>query len=440
MHSNDDSEAGPLEFVKSSVFEILTLYVQKYDEDFAPFVGNFVASSWSFLTTVGLETKYDILVSKALQFLTSVTRIKEHAQAFNDEKTTSQVVDKVIIPNLRLRDSDIELFEDEPIEFIRRDLEGSDSESRRRAATDFLRQLIAQFQQLVASVVFRYIEHYLSDYKRDQKANWRSKDTATYLFSSIAIKGTVTTSQGAISTNDFVDVIDFFEKHVAQDLLSDAGIEPILKVDAIKYLYLFRSQISQAQWQAAFPILVKHLASPEYVVYSYSAMCLERVMALRPNNEAVISQRAIQELSGQLIEHLFHLIEKDPDAAKLQENEYLMRCVMRLLIVIREGSLPILDQVLPHLIKITHLICPNPSNPRFDYYHFEAIGALTRLAPVDILLLLGLLTISDMLRHLSRRGSRMTSTMLSQVSSSTIFRVSGRAISFFRGSPTDVRS
>ena len=382
LRSNDDTEAGPLEFVKSSIFEILTLYVQKYDEDFAPFVENFVGSSWSFLSTVGLETKYDILVSKALQFLTAVTRIKEHAQAFNNEETTSQVVDKVIIPNLTLRDSDIELFEDEPIEFIRRDLEGSDSESRRRAGTDFLRQLITQFQQLVAGIVFRYIDHFLSDYKRDQKANWRSKDTAIYLFSSIAIKGTVTTSQGAISTNDFVNVIDFFEKHVAQDLTSNATIEPILQVDAIKYLYLFRSQISPAQWQIAFPILVRHLASPEYVVYSYSAMCLERVMALRnTNNEAVIGQTSIQELSGQLLEHLFYLIEKDSDAAKLQENEYLMRCVMRLLIMIREGSLPLLDQVLPHLIKITELICPNPSNPRFDYYHFEAIGALTRLAP-----------------------------------------------------------
>lgn len=413
LHSNDDTEAGPLEFVKSSIFEILTLYVQKYDEDFAPFVENFVGSSWNFLSTVGLETKYDILVSKALQFLTAVARIKEHAQAFNDERTASQVVDKVIIPNLTLRDSDIELFEDEPIEFIRRDLEGSDSESRRRAGTDFLRQLIAQFQQLVASIVFRYIDHFLSDYKRDQKANWRSKDTAIYLFSSIAIKGTVTTSQGAISTNDFVNVIDFFEKHVAQDLTSDAAIEPILKVNAIKYLYLFRSQISPAQWQIAFPILVKHLASPEYVVYSYSAMCLERVMALRnTNNEAVISQSSVQDLSGQLLEHLFYLIEKDSDAAKLQENEYLMRCVMRLLIVIREGSLPLLDQVLPHLIKITGLICPNPSNPRFDYYHFEAIGALTRLALALPLLRRRMLKIIDTRHPLNHKDLRTTFTML----------------------------
>ena len=379
LQSSDDAEAGPLELLKSSIFELLTLYVQKYDEDFAPYVERFVGSSWNLLTTVGLETKYDILVSKALQFLTAVTRSQRHAQTFNNEATTSQVVERVIIPNLTLRDSDIELFEDEPIEFIRRDLEGADSESRRRSATDFLRQLMAQFEQLVAKIVFRYIEHFLSEYRRDQSAKWKLKNVAVYLFSSIAVKGTVTTSQGALSTNEFVNVIDFFEKNVAQDLLSAAGIEPMLRMEAIKYLYLFRSQISRDQWQAAFPILVKHLASPEYVVYTYSAMCLERVLALRnANNEAVINQSAVQDQSGQLLELLFRLIEEDTSPTKLQENEFLMRCVMRVLIVVRESSLPMLDQVLPHLIKITQLISQNPSNPRFYYYHFEAIGALIR--------------------------------------------------------------
>ena len=57
-----------------------------------------------------------------------------------------------------------------------------------------------------------------------------------------------------------------------------------------------------------------------------------------------------------------------------------MRCVMRVLIVIKDGVVPILDLVLQHLIEITNIISQNPSNPRFYYYHFEAIGALVRYA------------------------------------------------------------
>ena len=379
LNTNDDSEVGQLELMKSGILEVLSLYVQKYEDVFGVHVEPFVKSTWNLLTAVGMETKYDILVSKALQFLTSVTQISKHAQSFNNEPTMGQVVERVILPNLALRETDVELFEDEPIEFIRRDLEGSDSETRRRAATDFLRQLLSEFEKMVAKIVFRYIDHYLVEYSLDAKANWKSKDTAVYLYSSIAIKGTVTTSQGVKSTNDFVNILEFFQNNIAKDLITDTGVEPILKVDAIKYLYTFRSQMSKELWREAFPLLVKHLGSSNFVVYSYSAIALERAMALSNElNQPMIDRAFVLSQAGELLDHLFTLIEKNPQSAKLQENEFLMRCVMRVLIVIREGVAPMADFVLAHLIKITQIIQENPSNPRFYYYLFEAIGALIR--------------------------------------------------------------
>ena len=379
LQSDDDMEAGPLEHVKSGIFEVLELWIKKYEDAVGVHVGQFISSSWNLLTTVGLQNKNDILVSKALQFLTAVTSSTEHAQAFNDESTLSQVVERVILPNLTLRDSDMELFEDEPIEFIRRDLEGSDSDTRRRAATDFLRQLMAKFEAMVSTVVLRYIDHYLSDYSRNPSSNWRSKDTAVYLYSSIAARGTLTASQGVTSVNNFANVIEFFQNNVAGDLVSDSGVEPILQVDAIKYLYMFRSQITAAQWQDAFPLVVKHLGSSNYVVYTYAAIALERTMALtNASKEPVISRVSVESLSAQLLRHLFALIEKDPEPAKLQENEFLMRCIMRVLIVIRDAVVPMIDDILAHFVNITQVSSQNPSNPRFCYYLFEALGAFIR--------------------------------------------------------------
>ena len=379
LQTDADNEVGPLELVKSEIFEVLILYSQKYEDAFGPFVQQFVGSSWNLLTTIGLGTKNDLLVSKALQFLTSVTRMSQHAQAFNNEEIMSQVIERVVLPNLSLRESDLELFEDEPIEFIRRDLEGSDSDTRRRAATDFLQQLLAQFQKLVTDVALRYVNHYLSDYSKDPSANWKSKDTAIYLYSSIAAKGAVTVSQGVKSVNELVNILDFFQANVAHDLVSESEVQSILKVDAIKYLYIFRSQISRQQWRDAFPLLVKHLGSSEYVVYTYAAIAVERVLALTDaSKQSVINPSDVKPLSAQLLQHLFQLIERNPDPAKLQENEFLMRCVMRVLIVIRDGSIPITDSVLTHFTKITQIISPNPANPRFYYYHFEALGAFIR--------------------------------------------------------------
>ena len=384
LHTQDDAESGLLEHVKAGIFEVLVLYIQKYEDAFGQHVEQFIGSSWNLLTTVGPETKYDILVSKALQFLTAVTRIQQYAQTFNSESTMSQVVEKVILPNLALRESDIELFEEEPVEFIRRDLEGSDSDTRRRAATDFLRQLMTQFDKMVPRVVFRYVEHYLSDYSKDREANWKSKDTAVYLYTSIAAKGTMTASQGVKTTNEDVNVIEFFQTNIAQDLLSDVGIEAILKVDAIKYLYTFRSQITKNQWHDAFPLLVKHLGSSDYVVYTYAAIALDRVMALtNDNNQPIISQADVLSLAPQLLEHLFGLVGKDPAAEKIQENEFLMRCIMRVLIIIKDGVVPIIDSVLGNFVNITQIMSRNPSNPRFYYYHFEAIGAFIRYVPMD---------------------------------------------------------
>lgn len=232
LHTDDESEAGPIEFVKAGIFELLTLWVQKYEEDVGPHIQQFVGTSWNLLTTLGPDTKYDILTSRALTFLTSVCALKQYAEAFNNQQILTQVVEQAIIPNLSLREADVELFEDEPIEYIRRDLEGTDSETRRRAATDFLRQLMQQFQALVTSTVMQYVNHYLQQYNSDA-SKWREKDTAVYLFCSVAAVGAVTAAQGVLTTNPNVNVIEFFQNNIAQDLVSDAS-NVISQVDAIK--------------------------------------------------------------------------------------------------------------------------------------------------------------------------------------------------------------
>ena len=380
-------DTGPLELTKSSILEVVGLYVLKYEDAFGPKIGDFVASAWNLLTTTGLETEFDILVSKALQFLTSVTRLPQHIQNFNDAAILKQVIEKVVLPNLELRESDMETFEDEPIEFIRRDLEGSDSDTRRRSATDFLRGLMAQFETLVTEVVSSYVDHYLQKFTQDPADQWKAKDTAIYLYSSIAAKGAITAREGVMSVNPAVNIISFFQNNVATDLTSTSDVHPILKVDALKYLYVFRSQISKEQWTAAFPLMVQHLAADNYVVYTYAAIAVERVLALSDqNNKAIVDKETVTPLSRDLITHLFTLVEKDigtdnvAAAPKIQENEFLMRCVMRVLIVIRDGLVPITELCLSHLVRILEVVSSNPSNPRFCYYLFEAIGAVIRFA------------------------------------------------------------
>ncbi|KAF2688443.1 Cse1-domain-containing protein [Lentithecium fluviatile CBS 122367] len=379
LHTDDESESGPLEYVRAGIFQGLMLYVQKYEDVFGPQLPQFIQTTWSFLMSVGLETKYDILVSKALQFLTSVAATP-HAENFNSQEVLVQIIEKVVLPNLTLRESDVELFEDEPIEFIRRDLEGSDNDTRRRAATNFLRALMSRFETLVTTTAQKYVDAYLQNYAKDPQENWKSKDTAVYLFSAIAAQGNATTAQGVINVNPNVDILAFFQTNIAADLQGDS-VAPILKVDSIKFLYLFRNQLSADLWRAAFPLLVNHLANPNYVIHTYAAIAVERALFLTDaNKNPVIQKDAVVSASRDLLTHLFKLITKESAPEKIQENEFLMKCVMRVLIFIREGVLPISEVVLNNFVGILKVIRHNPSNPRFQYFLFEGLGAMIRFA------------------------------------------------------------
>jgi len=379
LNHNDDDESGILDRTKSSVCEILELYTQKYEDVFAA-LPRFVEAIWNLLTTVDNKPKHDILASKAFAFLTSVVKIQKHAQLFANEDILTQVVERIILPNMSLRESDEELFEDEPIEYIRRDLEGSDSDTRRRSAADFLRTVMEQFERLVTSVVSRYISHFLGEYQKNSKANWRSKDTALYLFTSIAAKGVVS-SVGVTSTNLLVDVVEFFNTNIVPDLTASVEeVHPILKVDSIKYVYTFRNQLTPEQLFEVLPLLSKHLKSENYEVYTYAAITLDRTLCIQRNGHVLFGKSDIAPLLQQLLTDLFAGIEKGSSPEKLAENEYLMRCALRVILTAKADIAPLTEVTLSHMTKIILEISKNPSNPRFNHYCFEALGGLVRYA------------------------------------------------------------
>jgi exportin-2 (importin alpha re-exporter) len=78
--TDDESESGPLEGVKTGICEVLVLYVQKYEDAFGELLQPFITTVWNLLTTIGQEMKYDLLVSKGLHFLTAVAQIRKHAE------------------------------------------------------------------------------------------------------------------------------------------------------------------------------------------------------------------------------------------------------------------------------------------------------------------------------------------------------------------------
>ncbi len=68
----------------------------------------------------------DLLATTCIRFLTSVVSKKMHEQLFRDPSTLKQIVENIVVPNLILTTEEEELFEDNPMDYISRDMEGSD--------------------------------------------------------------------------------------------------------------------------------------------------------------------------------------------------------------------------------------------------------------------------------------------------------------------------
>lgn len=136
--SKDPSQEGPLDALKATACECLSLFMERNEEEFAKFLQTFVRDVWTELTAVGAATGQDNLAITATAFLTAVAR-SVHFALFGDAGALRQVCEGIVVPNLRLRDDDVEMFEMNWVEYVRRDTEGSDSDTRRRAASELVR-------------------------------------------------------------------------------------------------------------------------------------------------------------------------------------------------------------------------------------------------------------------------------------------------------------
>lgn len=271
----------------------MQLYIKLYPEQLqqSPAVESFVQSVWGLIGSNQLPgiaddnvsrfsmlsqrnvylilTSHSQLVSQSLRFISTAIRSGQWKTLFSARETISSLVQGVVVPNVALREHDVEQFEDDPLEFIRLDLAlsttGTDTATRRQAAADVLQALVGSgFEAETTEIVGTWIGTGLSEYESNKAENWKAKDSAVYLLTALATRGS--TSQvgdpsecegmsynelkclwlqhGVTSTNSLVDVVKFFSDHVFQDLQAAQGtVHPIMQVDAIRFLLTFRNQV-----------------------------------------------------------------------------------------------------------------------------------------------------------------------------------------------------
>jgi exportin-2 (importin alpha re-exporter) len=122
-------------------------------------------------------------------FVSTAIRSGYYKSSFSARETISSLVQGVIIPNVTLREHDVEQFEDDPLEFIRVRLDlsisasGTDLATRRQAAADVLQALVSRavssgYEALAEATeivpVGAWISSGLAEYGSNKKENWKA--------------------------------------------------------------------------------------------------------------------------------------------------------------------------------------------------------------------------------------------------------------------------
>jgi exportin-2 (importin alpha re-exporter) len=375
LKTSDDEDAGVLEQLRSQICDNLGLYAQKYDEEFGPYMPQFVTAVWELLVTTGLQTKYDSLVSNSLQFLRTVADRNHYRHLFEDPNVLASICEKVIIPNMDFRTSDEELFEDNPEEYIRRDVEGSDVDTRRRAACDLVRTLSQNFEAKIMEIFGQYLQVLLNKFQAAPAANWRAKDTAIYLVTSMASKGQ-TQKHGVTQTSELVPLPQFCQQQILPEL-ERANVDelPVLKADALKFLMTFRNILGAPIVVSSLPQIVRHLSAKSVVVHTYSACALEKMFVLKLDGKPMITAANLTPMLNELLPGLFSVLTQPGS----QENEYVMKAIMRSFSTLQEASMPFMGVALPRLTEILQMVSKNPSKPHFNHYLFETLSLAVKI-------------------------------------------------------------
>lgn len=375
LETDSDDEPGPLELVKAQICEIVAMFAQKYDDDFESFLQKFVESIWTLLVTTDTKPKHDLLVSGALEFLASVCERPTYKEHFANESTLTSICEKVIVPNMYFRQADEELFEDNPEEYVRRDLEGSDVGTRRYSACNLVRGLCRFFEGQVIGIFSGYITVMLEQYSQDPVKNWKAKDAALYLITAIAMRSK-TTKHGITKTSELVNIPDIIQSQCIIELQKpDLASQPVLRADAIRFITTFRSIVPKDLLVSCLPLIAVHLKTPSHVVHTYAAHCIEKMLVLRDADKTLAIQfPQLQPLFETIATNLLAVFKIHGS----ELNEYAMKCLLRAMSTMQEHLVPFASTLMRELASKLAEVSQNPSKPHFNHYLFECICCIIK--------------------------------------------------------------
>lgn len=192
---------------------------------------------------------------------------------------------------------------------------------------------------------------------------------------------------GVSAVNDKVDLLQFFTSHILTELQdSNHSQRPMVKASSIKFAWMFRNQFSKENIASLMPLLITHLSSPSVVVHTYSAAAIEKFLTCKEASTsgpmgAVNTSKTVKFNGDDLkpfLQSLFPALFAIIENKDLNENQYVMKCIMRSLSSARDEIVQVTEVVLEKLNAALFVVAKNPTNPQYNHFMFESIAILVK--------------------------------------------------------------
>lgn len=376
----DDPQPTIVIKIQAAVLKNISLYSSKYEDFFEPFLPHFLQDTWNLLMKVSQFDNmpgYDLFVNTAIDFLSTVARSVFHS-LIGDNNTLRTICENVAFKNIKFTQYDEDMFETDPLGYIRSDMEGANVGTRRHSATELIKSLRENYESQVTQIFSEVLNSLLTEYNSDRANKWLLKDQLIYLVIALAIVRK-SIYQAATKINELVPVLQFFETDILTELSTDIDFLPVIKADSLKFVLSFRMQLSSEHYAALFPLISSLLLSKSPVVVSYAAIAIDKLLLVKDKGVPRLPTEVLNQLLPTLFTNLFSAINK-PDGSRFEnENEFVMKAILRLISTAKENILPVAPECMNQLTTKLAAIYKNPTYPQFLHYLFESLSAIIRI-------------------------------------------------------------
>eukprot|EP00834_Sanchytrium_tribonematis_P000006 NODE_2_length_91304_cov_0.692462.p6 type:complete len:822 gc:universal NODE_2_length_91304_cov_0.692462:64742-62277(-) len=382
------NESTKLTKLRGSILDIIQTLISKYMDDIDKYLDGIIQSVWDLVleysftveeslnNSIMITSTRDVMMSKALQVVTLCIKLNKGIHIFVGNGNTEEIdfmVNKVIVGNVLVRREDIELFEDEPLTYAQREIEGSDSISITKSTSELVKVLVesSPISSSITQSCLRFVKEFLKLYNQNDPNSWKYKSTATRLICSVCIDPAA-----------YAEVLSsFLTENIMPDLA--ATTTPILLADAIYFITHFRGLFQKDQlfnvMENLTNILKIQSENPNTVVCTFISNAYERILSVKQNGIMLFESKDIQTLIEPIFTAFFTILNKK-EGVYLSENDYYLKVMVRLIMVLKQDVSPYNNVLLTTFFNFLERVGKNPVNPKFNHYLFEAIGMVLRFS------------------------------------------------------------